>query len=577
MRPPLNFGPPQHANQFQCSGASAPQNPQVLSSNPSPGNASFVMQNSMQMQSQMGMFNRQVTVPSNYCNTLLSNGQSTPVMLPLMAQQTGFMSLPNQLGLSQMSQCQMGFSEQNFVNNFNALPLFGNQMGQCQPVGHNFATNFSNFPQQLLHNLGFQNLQAPNIQIPIQTLNHAASMQILNHSQGSLRAVGPQNHNFSMMAVGQQAYPNDQNLVLSANGGNTSKPMLAAAQGVQGNLSAQNSQSSAFSRQQRNRVENDWDSSSNFNGKNFRGKYFKRNVNKEASHSRHQKSQFNHIENRKRKFAPSNGQKEKGHGHKRAKNLVSIHPMDKIQGNKRSLILTYSEEEIKMWREQRRRNYPSNANIEKAEKLADSDVMNREAKLRRELKEILSKQAAMGVEVAEIPSHYLTDSQKQEHQREENGRMFSKKGRSRNRHAKRGRGNKNKWPKQQTCANGTPSERKLTLLQKLLSSDIRRDKCRLLQVLRFMVINSFFKDWPEKALEFPLVEVKEESSLVKNVSEIKNKTLQNMGDDVFDNEDDERVDADCYGVEHGKLVGGEDFFDERTEEEEGEIIDFDCP
>jgi hypothetical protein len=53
------------------------------------------------------------------------------------------------------------------------------------------------------------------------------------------------------------------------------------------------------------------------------------------------------------------------------------------------------------------------------------------------------------------------------------------------------------------------NKRKPTLLQKLLSADIGRYKSHLLQVFRFMVMNSFFKDMPDKPLKFPLVMVKE--------------------------------------------------------------------
>lgn len=49
--------------------------------------------------------------------------------------------------------------------------------------------------------------------------------------------------------------------------------------------------------------------------------------------------------------------------------------------------------------------------------------------------------------------------------------------------------------------------REPTLLQKLLNSDIKRDRHRLLHTFKFMALNNFFKDWPAKPLEFPSVKV----------------------------------------------------------------------
>ncbi|TQE10310.1 hypothetical protein C1H46_004149 [Malus baccata] len=51
--------------------------------------------------------------------------------------------------------------------------------------------------------------------------------------------------------------------------------------------------------------------------------------------------------------------------------------------------------------------------------------------------------------------------------------------------------------------------RRSTFLSILLSAEIRRDRSHLLQVFRFMVTNSFFKDCPDKPLKFPTVAIKE--------------------------------------------------------------------
>jgi len=49
--------------------------------------------------------------------------------------------------------------------------------------------------------------------------------------------------------------------------------------------------------------------------------------------------------------------------------------------------------------------------------------------------------------------------------------------------------------------------REPTLLQKLLSSDIKRDRHRLLHTFKFMALNNFFEDWADKPLQFPIVKV----------------------------------------------------------------------
>ncbi|KAH7548399.1 hypothetical protein JRO89_XS14G0119600 [Xanthoceras sorbifolium] len=232
----------------------------------------------------------------------------------------------------------------------------------------------------------------------------------------------------------------------------------------------------------------------------------------------------------------------------------------------RSLALIYTDLEIQQWREERRKNYPSKAIIEKklAEKTSSSKVIDREAKMRREqLKEILAKQAELGVEVAEIPSHYLSDSEKQPYGREENTRP------------------------------------KPTLLQKLLSTDIRRDKSRLLQAFRFMVMNTFFKDLPEKPLKFPLVivkengfseEVVEEKALFVGKDDVSEGSSRKMAGncDYVDNDNFEMQNQNIKGVDDDHNVGENNGGDEdddsdvkgsiyeenvRTEEEEGEIID----
>lgn len=154
----------------------------------------------------------------------------------------------------------------------------------------------------------------------------------------------------------------------------------------------------------------------------------------------------------------------------------------------------------------------------------------------QQLKEILAKQAELGCEVAEIPSSYLSDSEKQGDGREQK-RPLSRKERFQKKFNKRERFNRNdRFSKKRRFGNSdssntrdqngstagqvTETAREPTLLQKLLSSDIRRDKRHLLQVFRFMTMNSFFKDWPEKPLRFPQVVLKETGEEIEAAEEI---------------------------------------------------------
>ncbi|KAK9170607.1 hypothetical protein Syun_002747 [Stephania yunnanensis] len=80
---------------------------------------------------------------------------------------------------------------------------------------------------------------------------------------------------------------------------------------------------------------------------------------------------------------------------------------------KRSVSLNYSEQEIQQWRDERKKNYPSKSNVEKklAKKIVQpGEVDNDGQRRRQELRDILAKQAELGVEVAELPPNYLSDS-----------------------------------------------------------------------------------------------------------------------------------------------------------------------
>lgn len=152
---------------------------------------------------------------------------------------------------------------------------------------------------------------------------------------------------------------------------------------------------------------------------------------------------------------------------------------------------------------------------------------------RRELKEVIAKQKELGLELPELPPGYLSDTEGQPRGRQGNekesnwktrqgGGRFGNRGRGRGRG--RGRDNKrqrsddredfqSKRPRERNNnsrrhdGGAMAKSREPTLLQKLLNSDIKRDRHRLLHTFKFMALNNFFKDWPAKPLEFPSVKV----------------------------------------------------------------------
>lgn len=206
----------------------------------------------------------------------------------------------------------------------------------------------------------------------------------------------------------------------------------------------------------------------------------------------------------------------------------------------------------------------------------------------QQLKKILAQQAELGVEIAEIPSHYLSDTRKKDESPEENSRPWTKKDRFQKNRDKRGHHNRrDRFNKKQrleaTSSTDPPSlnKNRTTLLQKLLHKDIRRDNSRLFQVFHFMVTNSFFKHWPEQSLKFPKVVVNENgcgSEVLEDKSQILPTESSGARQDCHagnsdgggdESTDDENEDVHHSHVEksfHGKRDGLPD-------KEEGEIID----
>ncbi|KAK6804755.1 hypothetical protein RDI58_002539 [Solanum bulbocastanum] len=292
-----------------------------------------------------------------------------------------------------------------------------------------------------------------------------------------------------------------------------------------------------------------------------------------SNFSRNQKHGAKMSKFGKGKFSTHNKNLEKGHHRNREKKNIDTNSVKPEMEKKRPLLVTYSAQEIQQWREERRKNYPSKGNIEKLTgKMVESEDNSCAAKLRRQqLKEILAKQAELGFEVAEIPSSYLSDTEKQVDGMEQK-RPLSRKERFQKRFNKKEKFNRNdRFSKKRRFGNSdssntcdqkgfpagkqdvnresvtqvTKSARESTLLQKLLSSDIRRDKRRLLQVFRFMTMNSFFKDQPGKPLRFPRVLLKETGKEIEAAEEISDVIDTNIekssSDDDNDNDEEDNI------------------------------------
>ncbi|KAJ4980183.1 hypothetical protein NE237_010963 [Protea cynaroides] len=324
---------------------------------------------------------------------------------------------------------------------------------------------------------------------------------------------------------------------------------------------------------------------------------------RERFNSRFQKSQFHPVVNAKGNFKSSKWKERKVNNHKGGKTAYTgdATKQERVEC-KRSITLNYTEQEIQQWCEARRKNYPTKSNIEKkfSEKQTDPGAVERDSKTwRQQLKDILAKQAELGVEVAEIPQDYLSDSDKPVF---EEKKVLNKKGRIRHKHGNRGsHSQENRFAKKQRIVGDRGSSemsvmknRRPTLLQKLLTLDVKRDKSHLLQAFRFMLKNSFFKDWPDKQLEFPSITVTNmgfESHVVResspyeendvsgvprnnvamglvgsrhNTADDKNKVFT---DNVEDDAEVEEMVNRCAGATGTREQT------ERSEDEEGEIID----
>lgn len=224
--------------------------------------------------------------------------------------------------------------------------------------------------------------------------------------------------------------------------------------------------------------------------------------------------QLHHRQNAQGNVKFNNENRGKGNTNFGGRNFDLSNPSEKIQvGKKRSLVLNYTEQEIQLWREARKKNFPSKTKME--EKLKKNpnqpEVTDEASKIRRQqLKEILAKQAELGCEVAEIPSCYLSDPEQHTGGTRQNNKAFgkrerfnkkgkfqqndrfSKRQRYENSHSPNSQNQTDRFTKKPGLANGCTTKMRMekrkepSLLKKLLSSEIKKDKRHLLQVFRFM-------------------------------------------------------------------------------------------
>ncbi|XP_061358420.1 uncharacterized protein LOC133302629 isoform X2 [Gastrolobium bilobum] len=508
-------------------------------------NNGVVMQTQPQLGNHQNQNQNQSLIPPFMLNMQPSINTPPPFMNAannLLHLQNNQLHLPH-MGLAgpQHGQSHVGgLGPQNSVGNANYNPMF--------PVQGQVMQNAAqiNLSQQILAQSILNMLQQPNMNMNIpngqfcnpyavQNMNQQLPMQMSNPSHvgpygmhpGSQPMFGfpnqvpqammvPQNPIFSANPqmghvpgnqVRPQNDPNEKNLVPPTANTNAFASSPFSSQQLQGNSSASlnpnsvrlhhtnNSQPSAFmkSHTQANPNSNIKNNVPNSNWKGSPSKNFKNKQNRrefQGGSSKFQKSKFLDINNGKRRTGFPKEHKGKGPNNGRAGH-VGLNSKELKQETKRSFSVTYTEQEIQQWREARRKNHPSNIQKKQSEPLKDSKVIDREV-LQRELREILAKQAELGIEVAEIPSYYLKGSENQGLQ-SEGKNTFTDKRKFQNKFNKKS-DRKGRFAKKQKFADKDFSEspslnkRKPTLLHKLLSADIKRDKSHLFQKLDLKVV-----------------------------------------------------------------------------------------
>ncbi|XP_010931479.1 uncharacterized protein [Elaeis guineensis] len=514
---------PSLPNQIQLQGGADPSNQQAMLLNPTqfpshglnpqfpaPPMANFNNQNSSLRNfsgNPMGMPNQPLSMPF----PSLLRGPNVPPMA--QNNRMGVLPQPGPFGMNQAVQA---------LNQVMAMQLLGQQnlnfLASLQP-GSLFLAN--NLPQNINQVAGL-----PNEQVRLQDLTmqgnqiSALTFPPSSHPRGSNHPgfVGSphmsMNNSNTNISSEKSSVDAKKNTV-----GQSGKPISRSP--MQNHQNGKNMQRSGHWPQ----VNSVGDGERNVNSENSPSKNFTRNVHgygkRKSSHIRFQKPQLHHSKNANESGGPFNmpGRRGQDKWRQRKPQLANC-SKPATAGSKRCLHVNYTENEIQQWREARRKNFPTRANVEK--NLTGSGTSNEDAdsdaKLRcQQLKEVLAKQAELGVEVAEIPPSYF--SELENHPENENERkalhvtdQFPSKYKN-----KRGSHGRDKWnakrPKLKneasTDSSPTVKKREPTLLRKLLNAEIKRDKIRLLQAFRFMTLNSFFNGLNDKPLEFPEITVKD--------------------------------------------------------------------
>ncbi|KAJ9541412.1 LOW QUALITY PROTEIN: hypothetical protein OSB04_027918 [Centaurea solstitialis] len=446
------------------------------------------------------------------------------------------------------------------------LPMFQNQIPNV--MNHQNPGFFAN---QQLPNMGQGNPFLPQASGSVQSQQALATVPNFQHqiSQG----MGPQNHSYPQNQLfgmansngpGQPVHQGQQRLVAPMMDVNASRQM--ANTGQQGNLLSPHASASVQNQNPHPTLPNFKDNHGNMpaNGnarwtesqrKNFTG-----NKKNDVSHKGF-KSQFQHAKHVKEKFGTYNGNMNKEGNNNAAVNSGPPNSTNQIHSEKKFCV-KYTEQEVKQWREARKKHYPSSANVEKKCKKEQAlfDVTNQEAILRRQqLQEILTKQAELGCEVADVPSYYLSGPEKQRIPRgKKQEREEYKKGKKKKfQDKKRGRAavegddeGMTKKTRQDSANNNNKPKQRPSLLQKLLTRDIKRDKNHLLQVHS----NQLFLHWGD-SLRFPSVIVRETNADVA----LETASVSNVSEKV----------VDVY-YDDGKCNGE---LEKPEEDEEGEITD----
>ncbi|KAG8055009.1 hypothetical protein GUJ93_ZPchr0001g29402 [Zizania palustris] len=164
---------------------------------------------------------------------------------------------------------------------------------------------------------------------------------------------------------------------------------------------------------------------------------------------------------------------------------------------------------------------------------------------RQELKKVLAKQKELGFELPELPPGYLYENEDGGNERKGNWKTQHKDSRFGN-HANNKRSRYDRkdfqskrpkvWNQTRHDDRTMVKSREPTLLQKLLSLDIKRNRYRLLHTFKFMVLNNFFSGYLDKPFDFPSVKVNQ-IELESNVD----------ADDLLNNETTKASSLDSKG------------------------------